>query len=402
MKILVVCQYYWPEPYPIADACEELVRRGHEVDVVTGVPNYPIGEIYPGYRWGKNRHQVREGVRITRTFTIGRRKNKFFRFLNYASFALSSCIRVLGLPGDYDVVFTNQGSPVTMSAAAVLYGRKHRKPVVLYCMDLWPASLAAGGVGEQSPIYRAFEKISGVIYRGADRILVTSGQFRDYLCEKFGIDSGIIQYHPQYANGDFCPMEPVARKDTVDLMFAGNVGTAQSMETVLEAAARLQERKELRWHIVGDGSAWERTAEQARTLKLENVIFHGRKPQEEMPRYYARADAMLVTLTEDAWISMTLPQKVQTYLAAGKPIIGAANGEIPRTISQSGCGFCAAAGDGAGLARAVEDFLNCPNRNQLGENGRRYYEAHFSRERFMDELEHVLAELISQNAQEEV
>lgn len=386
MKILVVCQHYWPEPYPLQDVCEELVRRGHQVQVVTGVPNYPLGDIYPEYRKGKNRDQIMNGVRIHRTFTIGRRKNVFFRFLNYFSFAFSSVLYTLGMKEEFDVVFTNQTSPVMMSGGALAYGKKHGKKVVLYCMDLWPASLAAGGIGRDSLIYRAFGKVSRWIYRAADRILITSESFREYLQEEFQIDGEKIHYHPQYSNVPGGP-QAVAEHEGVHLMFAGNVGAAQSIPTILKAAKLLEDRKELHWHIVGDGSELESSKALAQQLGLANVIFHGRKQQEEMPEYFAMADAMLLTLTADPVISLTLPGKAQTYMAAGKPIIGAANGEIPRTIARSGCGFCAPAGDESGLAQAVEEFLNCPNKKQLGENALRYYETNFSRKRFMDKLE---------------
>ncbi|MBQ8830799.1 MAG: glycosyltransferase, partial [Oscillospiraceae bacterium] len=146
MRVLVVCQHYWPEPYPLQDICEEMVRRGHKVDLITGVPNYPLGYIYPEYKKGKNRRQTVNGVNIVRTFTIGRRNNLLFRFLNYLSFMISSVLYALRTKEEYDVVFTNQTSPVLMSSAALAYGKKHGKKVVLYCMDLWPASLKVGGV----------------------------------------------------------------------------------------------------------------------------------------------------------------------------------------------------------------------------------------------------------------
>jgi len=389
MKILVVCQHYWPEPYPLRDVCEELVARGHQVDLITGVPNYPQGYIYPEYRNGKNRIQVHNGVRIHRTFTIGRRNNVVFRFLNYFSFAISSTVCAHRMKDEFDVIFTNQTSPVMMSCGALAYGKKHHKKVVLYCMDLWPASLAVGGIRENSLIYRIFHWISGRIYRSADRILITSELFRDYLCREFGVAEDVVAYHPQYTELTF-RQKTLPVKDTVDLMFAGNVGAAQCIPTILRAAEILKDQPRLRWHIVGDGSKLEENQKMAGKMGLSNVVFHGRKPQEEMPEYYAMADAMLVTLTADPLISMTLPGKVQTYMAAGKPIIGAANGEIPRTIEKSRCGFCAPAENAEELAKAVSAFLEYPDKVELGKNARTYYQEHFSRNRFMDSLEREL------------
>ena len=387
MKILVVCQHYWPEPFPLTDVCEELVRLGHSVHVVTDVPNYPMGYIYPEYLKGKNRSQTHNGVRISRTFTIGRRNNILFRMLNYYSYMISSTIFVNGLKEEYDVVFANQSSPVMMANAALSYAKKHKKKCVLYCMDLWPASLAMGGIREGSLLYRFFGRVSGKIYRKADRILITSGMFRSYFMEQFGIADDAIGYLPQYASAAFDRELPgKADTDTLDLLFAGNVGVAQSLDTVLEAAAILKDIPSLRWHIVGDGSELERLKQAAAEQQLDQVIFHGRKPQEQMPEYYAGADAMLVTLTDDPNVSRTLPAKVQSYMAAGKPIIAAANGEIPKVITDARCGFCADAGDAEGLAEAVRNFLATPDAKMLGKQAKEYYLQHFTKEKFMNTL----------------
>lgn len=393
MKILVVCQHYWPEPFPSTDICEGLVQRGHQVDVITDVPNYPMGYIYPEYKGGKGRREERGGVKIFRTFTIGRRNNILFRMLNYYSFAASSTLFSRKLPKDYDVVLTIQSSPIMMVNAALSYAKRAKKKCIFYTMDLWPASLSAGGVGESSPIYKLFGWVSNRLYRRADRILITSEMFRVYLKEKFSIADDTIGYLPQYAAGQFDTLPQADSKDTVDLMFAGNVGAAQSLTTVLEAADILRDIPNLRWHIVGDGSELENLKAMAAQKQLSSVIFHGRKPPEEMPRYYAMADAMLVTLTADPFVGMTLPAKVQSYMAAGKPILAAAGGEIPQVLHKAGCGFCAPAEDPEGLARAVKEFLSTSDRSQLGKNARAYYENHFTRELFMKTLEQELDSL---------
>lgn len=391
MKILVVCQHYWPEPYPLTDICEELVRRGHIVDLVTDVPNYPMGEIYLGYERRRRREEIHNGVHIIRSFTIPRKHNAFFRLLNYYSYAVSSSLLIKKFPDDYDVVFTNQTSPVMMSSAAFAYAKKHHKKVVMYCMDLWPACLAAGGVSEFSPIYKFFGSVSKQLYNKPDRILITSQMFKDYLVQQHGVDERKIKYLPQYAAAQFDDVKPSkTEKETIDLMFAGNIGAAQSLNTVLKAAELLRDETRLRWHIVGDGSELENLKKMAAEKNLDNVIFYGRKPPEEMPQYYAMADAMLVTLTADRFISLTLPGKVQTYMAAGKPIIGAAVGEIPNVIAAAQCGYCTNAENAEGLAQAVRDFIANEKREQLGKNARAYYEQHFTQEMFMDKLEKEL------------
>ncbi len=397
MKILVVCQHYWPEPFQLSDVCESLVRRGHTVHVIADVPNYPEGYIYKDYKKGKNRREEKDGVKIFRTFTVGRRKGILFRLLNYYSFAWSSKRFAKKLKEDYDVVFTVQLSPVMMSNAALAYAKKRGKKCVLYCMDLWPASLAAGGIKEGSFIYRHFAKISQKVYERADKILITSQMFADYFKEQFGIEGDRISYMPQYADARFDAVAAVeqAQKDTVDLVFAGNIGAAQSMPTIIHAAKLLSDRPELRWHIVGDGSELENIKELAAELGLTNVIFHGRHPVEEMPQYYAMADAMLVTLTADPVISLTLPAKVQSYMAAGKPVLAAANGEIPKVIAAADCGFCAEAGNAEEFALAVRKFLESEDRAAFGTRARAYYEAHFTKEMFLDTLERILEQHVT-------
>ena len=217
--------------------------------------------------------------------------------------------------------------------------------------------------------------------------------FRQYLQDNFQIADDVIGYLPQYAAAQFDQMPEAPQKDTVDLMFAGNVGAAQSLTTVLEAAELLKEIPKLRWHIVGDGSELENLKKLAQKKGLSSVIFHGRKPPEQMPQYYAIADAMLVTLTADPFVGLTLPNKVQSYMAAGKPILAAANGEIPKVLAEARCGFYAEAENGKALADAVQQFLSSPDRDKLGQNARAYYEGHFTRQQFMQSLEQELTAL---------
>lgn len=393
MKILVVCQHYWPEPYRLADLCEELVQRGHSVHVVTDVPNYPDGYIYEAYSHGKNRRQCINGVEISRTFTIGRRKNSVFRVLNYISFCLSSTAYIRKLPADYDAVLAYQTSPVTMSNAAVSYAKKNNKKVLLYCMDLWPASLCVGGVRESSLIYRAFWRISKSIYSKVDRLLVSSPRFEEYLHDQFGIARERMAYLPQYADV-VCPIEAPAPKDTLDLVFAGNVGTAQSISTILKAANILKGNKSIRWHIAGNGSALESSKALARELGLqETVVFHGYLSGESLHNLYRLADAMLLTLTSDPIISMTLPMKLMSYMASGKGIIAAVDGAVADVIKEAGCGYAVAAESPELLAEAVRRFQTDEERSSYGQRAYEYYQANFDRELFMGRIERELDSL---------
>ena len=395
-KILVICQYYKPEPFRVSDICEELASHGNEVHVVTGYPNYPEGVLYNGYGRKKHIDEVVNGVYVHRSFTIPRASGVIRRFMNYYSYAFSSTRYILSRKcctldnKKFDVVLCNQLSPVMMAYAAIAYKKKYKVPFVLYCLDLWPASLCAGGVKEDSLIFKVFHKISANIYRNADKILVTSRSFNDYLCDELGISLTKIDYLPQYAESLFEPIDTKETSDVFNFMFAGNIGEIQSVETIIYAAAILKTYP-VKFHIVGSGTDLERLKVTSQKLNLNNVIFYGRRPVEDMPKLYAIADAMLVTLADDSVLSLTLPGKVQSYMAAAKPVIGAINGETKSVIEASGCGYCGAAGDFETLAKNIVTFIDPnTNRKQLGLNARKYYEEHFSKNIFMKKMEKEL------------
>ena len=386
MRILVISQYYYPEPFRVNDICEELVRRGHEVFVVTGEPNYPEGEIYKGYEHHHHSDETINGVRVHRCPIVPRKTGTAHRVLNYYSYPWTSKRYVRGLMASdgkpFDVVFVNQLSPVMMAEAALAYRKKYNVLVLMYCLDLWPESLVAGGVSRKSIVYRVFHKVSKRIYAHADRILVTSRQFCSYFKDEFSISD--VGYLPQYAEEVFEKLPYRNPADNVNLVFAGNIGAVQSVDTIIKAAKWLM-NEPVRFHIVGGGTDLERI--QGLADSLNNVVFYGRRPLEEMPSFYAMADAMLVTLAADPFLSCTLPGKVQSYMAAGKPIIGAINGEAADVIREAACGYCDKAEDDKRLAESISAFINNKNKEQLGINARRYYEENFSKETFMDALE---------------
>lgn len=395
-KILVICQYYKPEPFRIADICEEMVRRGHEVQVVTGYPNYPEGVLYEGYGKGKHIDEVINGVKVHRCYTVPRQTGTVKRMMNYYSYAASSIKYVLSRKciasdgNSFDVVFCNQLSPVMMAYAAIVYKKMHKIPVVMYCLDLWPESLIAGGITRKSVLYKYYHYVSKRIYRQMDKILITSRMFSNYLRDEFGIKKEEIEYLPQYAEGIFEQIPPRTEDGTFNFMFAGNIGTVQSVETVIKTAEILKDEP-VKFHIVGGGTDLERLQKMGENMK--NVIFYGRKPIEEMPEFYAKADAMLITLAADPVLSLTLPGKVQSYMAVGKPIIGAIDGETKTVIEEAQCGFCGKAEDVDELAENIRKFIgNNTDRFLMGKNAREFYVNNFQELMFMDKLEKYLNE----------
>lgn len=398
MKILVICQYYYPEPFRITDICESLVLRGHSVTVLTGLPNYPEGRVLDEYRHGNKRKEILNGVEVIRCYEIGRGKSKIKLFLNYFSYTLSATIKALFIKEEFDVIFVNQLSPVLMGIPGIVYKKRHKKKLLLYCLDLWPDSLAAGGIKETSAIFRIIHKISKLIYSSADSILVTSSMFKDYFKNVLKIEKNNVKHLPQYAEDIFTKSRGKTSSDRknnrrYNFVFAGNIGDMQSVETIIKAARELCGCSNIFFHIVGDGSKLNECKALSNELGLKNVKFYGRKPVTEMPSFYELADAMLVTLKYNKTLSYTLPGKVQSYMAAGKPIIGAICGETERVVEEAKCGFICNAEDYQSLAKLILKFCDSDETIQMSNNAHKYYMGNFDKNKFIDLLEKELINL---------
>ncbi|WP_368284930.1 glycosyltransferase family 4 protein [Enorma massiliensis] len=399
MRILVVCQHYWPEPFNSTDVCETLVARGHDVTVITGLPNtgMPDNDIPAEWMQPERWDEVRNGVRIMRAKLHPRKSGAINRIRNYLSFWANANKLARNLDDEFDVVLGYQFSPVMQVDPGIVYAKKHHKKMLLYCFDLWPASLLAGGFKEGSLPFAWMKHVSKRIYSDADAIAVTSPLFDEYFRNELGLNISESAYLPQYAEDLFLreSATPVDGYDSskLNLTFAGNVGSAQSVETIVEAASLVRDSQQIVFHIVGSGSALDSCKERAEELMLDNVVFHCRRPLEEMPAYYAASDAMIVTFADSPMARYTLPRKVQSYLAAGKPVLAAASGETERVIREARCGYCCGFGDARGLARIVDAFAKTGNAAELGESARRYYRTHFSKEVFFSYLEQALARL---------
>lgn len=394
MKILVISQFYAPEPFLVDKICETLVQQGHEVTVVTGTPNYPKGKVYEGYEKGKRKDEVINGVRIHRCREIPRKKGILFRLLNYYSFQYSSTAYVKKLKETFDVVFCYQLSPVMQANAALVYQKKTGVPFVCYCLDLWPESLTVGKVNQKSFVYKHYFKVSKKLYTAADKLLVSSRPFQTRLRENFGIAEEKIAYLPQHGEDLFSPCACKKEPDGYcDLLFAGNIGLAQSVETVILAAKELENRPDIRFHIVGDGTSAERVKKLATDLDVQNVTFYGKRPLSEMPAFYKKADGMLVTFAKDEVLSLTLPLKVVSYLSAGKPVVCAADGETAAIIREADCGYTGNAEEVNALTENILRLAEDRQKERLGENARAYFETHFTKEKFLEGLDKAFKEV---------
>ena len=396
MRILVVCQYFYPEQARVNDICKSFVDNGHDVTVITGTPNYPTGIVPKEYRFFKKRREEINGIKVIRLPLISRKRGTIGVFLNYISFAITSSIYALFCKKNYDVIYVYQLSPVTMALPAIIIGKRAKIKVFLYCLDLWPESIIAKKFGKASLLYKMVYKISKYIYTNVYQIAVSSKSFKEYFKKKFDIPAYDITYIPQFAE-DIFTYDAINKKtnDEINLVFAGNIGEVQDVETIINAAASTKDISNLKWHIIGDGSARKRCEDLVHTLEIEEqVIFHGHQKLHEMPKYYEMADAFLVTLTPNETISYTLPGKTQSYMKAGKPIIGAINGEGKRIIEESKCGLCSAAGDSVLLAEKVRSFISEPQKHSIySKNSLRYYRNNFEKDIFIKKTLKILTAL---------
>ncbi|MBQ6172433.1 MAG: glycosyltransferase family 4 protein [Clostridia bacterium] len=396
MKILVVCQYYYPENFQITPICEQLAADGYDVTVLTGLPNYPTGIIPKEYRTG-HRDEVINGVHVIRCHEIGRKKGAGHLALNYLSYVRSASKKVLELEEDFDLVLVYQLSPILMGIPGRKYAKKHNVPLLVYCCDLWPESMKMYIKNEKHPAFKLIKKVSKDIYDSADRIIIQSTSFLPYLKETHNIPDDKITYIPAFADETYLTQDFTPENDIVDFVFLGNLGIAQNLIAVLEAVEKIRSIPGFKVHFVGDGSVLEEMKKFVDEHKLgEAVVFYGRRPVEEMPKFYKLADACLVSLKADNATGLTLPSKVQGYMAAGKPIIGMIDGSAKDVIEESACGICVNAGDIDGLAAGMKDFIqNRDKYKNCGNNARRYFIDNFSKKKFMVKLENEIERLVN-------
>lgn len=395
MKILVVCQYYYPENFQITPICEQLVADGYDVTVLTGLPNYPTGIIPEEYKKG-HRKEKRNGVKIIRCSEIGRKKGAIYLAMNYLSYCLSASAKIRKISSSYDLVFVYQLSPILMGVPGRIYSKKYHVPMVLYCCDLWPESLKMYVKSESSLLFKAVKYLSKKIYRAADIVIGQSTSFLPYLRRMHKIPDNKLRYIPAFADEAYLTQNFTPDDNTIDFVFLGNLGIAQNLIAVLKAVEMIKNLPGFKVHFVGDGTVMSELKEYVATHHLQNIVlFHGRRPVEEMPKYYKLADACLVSLKADNATGFTLRSKVQGYMATGKTIIGMIDGSAKDVIDESKCGICVSAGDISSLANAMKSFITENDKySNCGQNGRQYFIDNFSKKKFMEKLEKEFERLV--------
>ena len=398
MKILFVCQYFYPEVFRGNDIAFHWAEKGHDVHVVTGIPNYPDGVFHKGYGLFKKRHELVKGVRVTRLPIIPRGNNKIMLMMNYFSFLVVAWVYMLfhAMFHKYDRVFVQQLSPVMMSAPGVLYKRIRKAPLYTWVLDLWPESLAAAGGISNRPVLAFFRHYVKSQYKHSDKILVSSRSFVKSILE-YGDYGDKLIYFPQWGDGAAgtiaAPDATPAIPDGFKLMFAGAVGEAHGFECTMQAALLTKSNRNIKWIIVGDGRKLDWVKHFVSENGLEETVYTlGRFPAETMPWFFKQADVMLVTLNDDPLFSLYAPAKISSYMAAGKPIVAVLNGEGAEVIREADCGWSVPAGDAAKLAELVKR-LSESDRTVLktkGRNASEYYNEFFSKEKCLMHLDSIM------------
>lgn len=416
MKLLFVCQYFYPEQFRINEVCFALAKQGHELTVLTGLPNYPSGTVFDGYNWSELQQQNEDvptsydkslgafvehikGVRIIRCKLRPRLTGTKNLALNYLSFVKNgnAVAKKLGRVETFDKVIVFQYSPVTMiwPALAYLKAAGYRVPLYVYSFDLWPESLVSAGISNKGIVYSVIKALSKYLYSKADCIWTSSLNFENYFRDKLSLRNP-IEYLPIFSESLFLrelpsEVETYSKDKVFHFLFAGNIGEMQSVETIVKSCARLAEiNAPVVFDIVGSGSSFHKVTELAHSLNLtkKQIVFHGQHQLSDMPDFYEKADAFLVTLKKDDFISYTLPGKMQGYMAYGKPIIAAIDGEASHVIRECRCGLVCGAENDLELSNIVLKFISMSSSDHMlmSQNAREYYDAHFSETAFFEKL----------------
>jgi glycosyltransferase involved in cell wall biosynthesis len=398
MKILLVTQYFWPENFKGNDIAFDLAKRGHCVTVLTSKPNYPKGNFYDGYNFFNKRKETVKGVKIIRVPIIPRLNGKGLPLImNYLSFVFFSFFAVIfRVPNDFDAVFVQQLSPVTMALPGIWAKRKSNCPLYLWVLDLWPESVSAASNISNVTIMKLLDILVNYIYNSSDKILISSNFFKSSIKPRLKDKNKPIIYFPNWAE-DVFTVETIKNYSIPNLlfghniMFAGNIGESQDFISILEVIKATQNLK-VNWIIVGDGRKFSWLKREVEKNKLQNVHLLGRYPLEQMPNFFSIANSMLVSLKDEPVFSLTVPAKIQAYMASSKVVLGMLNGEGKELINSSGCGFAVNAGDYEGLTTIIKELITLdPSRiNEMELKSKEYYLNHFDKSKLLNQLEHLL------------
>lgn len=397
-RILVVTQHFWPENFRINDIVEGFLQDGLEVDVLCGLPNYPKGEWFDGYGPQGPWEEHYGSAQVFRAKEWPRKGNTSLNiFLNYVSWPLYAAAALNRLPGGYDAVFCFNTSPVLMCWPAIRYARKHKIPFTNYVLDLWPENLYSVLPVSNKLLRRIAQGVSDHLYKQADRLIAMSEPLQQRLCERTGKPKSAVAAIPQYCEDFYAvPQHDAALEERFagrfNLVFTGTFTPAQSLDMVLRAVleARAAGAENLHLLLVGDGMSRESLQVLAQELHAgDAVTFYGSVPAKEVPKFTALADALLISLSDSPDLGLTVPGKLASYMAAGKPILASMNGAGFAAVQQSGGGLVSPACDQHALAENMLRLTTMTetDRAALGAKAKEYYLAHYRRAELLRRLE---------------
>ncbi len=408
--ILVVSQYFYPEHCRINDICEEWIKRGYEVTVITGMPNYPKGKFFEGYGWFRKRRESYKGIHIIRLPILPRGRNALMLLLNYISFVVSGFFWKLFTKAKADKVFIFEVSPMSQALVGVWYAKRRNIPCFIYVQDLWPENVEIVTGIHNRYVIRKIDRMVDYIYRNCAKIFATSPSFVERIEERdsaweeqhrgYGSHSKVI-YWPQYAEAFYKPVEervqePWAEEDCYKIIFTGNIGQAQGLDILLRAARVLMDRKICcKFVMVGDGRYREELEREIEKEQVQSMfVMLGRKPSREIPKYLACCDVAFVSFAENELFAKTIPAKLQSYMACGIPILAVADGETKRIVEEAGCGIVCRLGDVEDLVDGIVRFLGLPKgmTHEMGECALQYAGKNFDKGRLMDEMDGFVRE----------
>ncbi|MBM7037709.1 glycosyltransferase family 4 protein [Vibrio ulleungensis] len=400
MKILVVTQYFWPENFRINDLVLALSAQGHEVTVLTGKPNYPDGVVFPEYLKSPEKYQNYHGVEIVRVPLLPRKKGSIRLLLNYLSFAVLGT--VLGRrrlkDRSFDAVFCCQLSPVTAALPAIALKKQHNIPLAMWSLDLWPESLEVVGTIKSKGAINLVGRLVSHIYGQCDLILAQSEEYLAAISKRDKSQTPTVVF-PNWAEDIFATKRAPTNNRIFRILFAGNIGDAQDFDSIVECAKLVKQHQlNVLFDIVGDGRRRKQLEREIKDFGLQSIIkLHGQHPLDDMPEFYAKADAALVTLKSNDIFSLTIPGKVQSYMFASMPILGMIDGAASHLISDAKCGYACDSGEYTTLFENIIKLssLDEKERLMLGNNGYHYADTHFNKQHLVSKLEGALQSLIT-------
>ena len=401
-KILVVTQHFWPENFRINDIVEGFLQDGIAVDVLCGLPNYPKGEWFPGYSAAGPFEEEWHGARLYRCKEVPRRGNTSVNiFLNYVSWPWYAAHALHRLPGGYDAVFCFNTSPVLMCWPAIRYAKKHHISFTNYVLDIWPENLYSVLNVKNKALRAIAQGVSDALYKKADRLIAMSEPLQQRLCQRTGMPPQKIAVIPQYCEDFYAVPQPDAALQAqfggrFNLVFTGTFTPAQSLETVITAVQDARSRGADMLHLLLVGDGMSRAALEAKVKELhaeDAVTFYGSVPATDIPKFTALADALIVCLSDSPDLGLTVPAKVASYMAAGKPVLASMDGAGNAAVAAAG-GLSSPACDAAALADNLLALtrMDAAQRAAIGQSAKEYYLAHYRRSELLRKLEHFILE----------